>query len=152
MIAVAVIGLDVAAARAGLSSESGPVRLLSHQCALMVLAAQVAIYLAAPARRHRLFWIGFTASGMIGALSMIADPPGIAGLWSSYFSWQGGLFLRSPEFLRFVVGHRSLLSLVAILTYGVPQLVVGLAGGLLAVRVGRIVQGRRRGEVRGGDA
>jgi hypothetical protein len=152
MIAVAVIGLDVAAARAYFSSESGPIQLLSHQCAIMVLAAQVALYLAARARRHRLFWLGFTALGMIGALSMIADPPGIAGLWSSYFSWQGGLLLRSPEILRFVASHRGLLSLVAILSYGVPQLVLGIAGGLLAVGVVRIVQGRRRGEVPAGDA
>jgi hypothetical protein len=147
MGAIAVLALNFVAALACFSSESRAVLLCSYQCALMAVAAQAGLYRAYRGRhRRRLFWLGFTASGLLAALSLVAWIPGIAGLWRPYFSWEEGLFNQSPEALfnqspealRIVVGHRGLHSLVSVLVYFAPQLVVAVAGGLLTVGAGEI--------------
>ncbi len=139
MVAIAVIAFDGVAARVCLSWESRTVRLVFHQCALMMLAAQVGLYCAYRTRHHyRLFWLGFTASGLVAALSLVTMPPGIADLWRPYFLWEKGLFDRSPEVLRYVVADPALHSLVSVLIYFAPQFVVAIAGGLLTAGIGGI--------------
>lgn len=142
MIVVAVIALNVAAVRAALSSENRSILLLPYQCAPMALATQAGLYFAALARhRRRLFWLGFTASGIAAALSLVTWFPGTANLWRSYFLWVEGLYVRSPEVSRFVAGHRGLHSVVSLLIYSVPQFVVAVAGGFLGVGLGGRLSG-----------
>jgi hypothetical protein len=130
MIIVALVAVNLTAARAMLPKH----RDVLPGCVLSGLALQFALAQVCMARgRARVFWAGFVASGALALASLLFLESRYWIYWYRYFVWAGGSLKALPELSRWIrTDHRALLVAVAVIVF-LPQFLVALTGGVLAL-------------------
>jgi len=87
-------------------------------------------------RRHaRVFWLGFVLADALVIASLLSPASRYWTAWYQYFLFAGDRIQVFPEFSRFVKSDYRVFVAAFALIISLPQLVISLAGGLLAMFV-----------------
>jgi hypothetical protein len=128
MIVVAIVSVDLAAARVLYAYH----RSLLPGVVLSGLSIQWGIFQLILGRpRLRLFWAGFVGAGALGCASLLLPESRYWTTWYGYFLFAGDFLELVPGLAQAVKSDRRASLLIFTVVVSLPQLLMGLAGGLL---------------------
>jgi hypothetical protein len=140
MAVIAILALDLALIRVALAYR-GPD--LAAVYGPIALASQIGLLIAArrpPGRRS--FWVGFVSAAVCvlagSALIELARPGPVVDLWVGYVALLDSLFGRLPRLGTSNPDHGLLHFAVVALFFFPAQLLLAIAGGILATALDRV--------------